>query len=147
MKTFKKDYNFGKECENKVLEILNKKFDIDENIRPSNSIYSSYDFFGNNYNYELKSRNNKYADYPTTLIPKYKCNNGAGGNRDNLILLFYFTDGLYYIQYDANLFDTFEVKHFKRNDRIDKREQQREYYYIPIEFLTRIAPGVKPAEC
>ena len=137
--TFYKDYDFGKKCESKVLEILNKSFNIDKNIKESNSVYSSYDFYGDKYCFELKSRNIKYKEYPTTLIAKYKCNNGAGGHSDNLILLFYFTDGLYYIQYDPNLFDTFETKQFKRKDRIDKIQRPVEYYYIPIEYLTRIA--------
>jgi hypothetical protein len=132
MKTFRKDYNYGIECEDKVLEILNKNFNIDGEIRKSNSIYSSYDFISNNYCYELKSRNNRYDEYPTTLIPKYKC------NRDNLYLLFYFTDGLYYIKYDKDLFETFEVKQFKRNDRVDKIQKPVDYYYIPVEHLTRI---------
>ena len=132
MTTFYKDYDFGKKCESEVLEILNKNFNIDKNIKESNSVYSLYDFYGDKYCFELKSRNIKYKEYPTTLIPKYKC------NRNDLILLFYFTDGLYYIQYDPNLFDTFEVRQFKRRDRIDKIQRPVEYYYIPIERLTRI---------
>jgi hypothetical protein len=137
MTSFKKDYNFGKECENKVLEMLNKYFKTgsgnpsDGEIRASTNIYSSFDFYGDKYIYELKSRNNSYNDYPTTLIPKYKC-------KDNLILLFYFTDGLYYIEYKSELFNKFELKMFKRNDRVDKIEKPVEYYYIPITNLTKI---------
>lgn len=133
MKSFIKDYEFGKKCESEILNILNRNFP-EENIRHLTSRYSVWDFQGKNYVYELKSRNCKYNDFKTTLLPKNKlC-------RSDIILLFNFTDGLYYIDYYNNkdLFNEFEVKPFKRTDRIDRKERVIDYIYIPIEHLKKI---------
>ena len=52
-----------------------------------------------------------------------------------LILLFGFTDGLYYIKYDPLIFDTFEKKKFKRAGVCT---DALEHAYIPIGDLKLI---------
>jgi len=56
----------------------------------------------------------------------------------NTIFLFYFTDGLYYIEYNKELFDTFEIKDFVRNPRYGKIDKPKKYIYIPIINLNKI---------
>jgi hypothetical protein len=130
MNSFKKDYVFGKAQEDEVLLKIQNKFN--DNIVKSSSKFEKYDYKGDKYYYELKSRNNKYNAYPTTLIDISKV---VG---DNMIFLFNFTDGLYYIKYDKTLFDTFECKEFVRHKRYDFIDKPKPYYYIPIDKLTKI---------
>jgi hypothetical protein len=58
---------------------------------------------------------------------------------DNIILLFNFIDGLYYINYEENkeLFKTFEKKLFKRY-RPNIKDIEKNYLYIPINHLKKI---------
>jgi uncharacterized protein YeeX (DUF496 family) len=80
----------------------------------------------------LKTRNNKYNKYPTTLLPLDKIIS------NNMIFLFSFQDGLYYIKYDKILFHTFEIKKYVRNIRNDYNDKLKDYLFIPIEKLIKI---------
>lgn len=128
--SFKKDYSFGKEKEDEILKILKIKFN--DKIIPSDNKFERYDFKDDSYYYELKSRNNKYLDYPTTIIEKGKIIS------DNIIFLFNFTDGLYYIRYSKSKFDKFECKEFVRHKRYDYNDKPKLYYFIPINKLKKI---------
>lgn len=126
--TFSKDYKQGKKAETSVLPIISVFFNDD--ITQIGNSYSSMDFKGSKNIYELKSRNNKYNTYPTTMIAVDKLN-------ENGVYLFSFYDGLYYIEYNKDLFDTFEIKPFQRI-RFDRIDVEKPYIYIPIEHLHRI---------
>jgi hypothetical protein len=129
--SFKSDYEFGKKQELSILEIINEKFK--DNIELVKYEYSTYDYKGDKRHYELKSRNNTYNKFPTTLIPASKI-------KDNkkIIFLFKFIDGLYYIKYRKNKFKDFKLDMFKRNQRIDYNDIKQLYYFIPIEKLKKI---------
>ena len=129
--SFKKDYAFGKQKEIEILDTINAKFK--DNIKLVKAAYSCYDFQGDKRIYELKSRNNVYKAFPTTLIPANKII-----PKQKIIFLFYFIDGLYYIRYRKELFNTFECKLFVRNKRIDYNDKPQFYYHIPIEHLKKI---------
>ena len=105
---FQKDYIYGKQQEIKILPLIEQYFD--DNITQTTTQYAEYDFTSDFYNFELKSRKNNFNTYPTTMITSNKLKN----TDKQLILLFEFTDGLYYIKYDPLIFDTFEKKKFKR---------------------------------
>lgn len=124
------DYNFGKNEEVKVLSKIREHFG-DENIKECIDQYSKFDFISDNYLYELKSRRNKYDQYPTTLIAIDKIIKDK-----NMIFLFNFTDGLFYIKYDKELFDKYQKKYFRRTDR--GFDISKIYIFIPIEDLTEI---------
>jgi hypothetical protein len=130
LRTFKQDYAFGITKEQEVLTKINEYFKDD--IQQVLNKKSKNDFKGTKYIYELKSRTNKYADYPTTLIAQDKIFS------DNHIFLFNFTDGLYYIKYDEEAFKEFEVKDFKRRFRTDIKDIKKPYLYIPIIKLCKI---------
>jgi hypothetical protein len=131
MSSFKNDYSFGTKNEDVVLIKIEKHFN--DNIKKSSSNVSIYDFKGDTYYYELKTRNNKYKTYPTTLIPYNKIMEDK-----KQIFLFDFTDGLYYIEYDKDVFSKFELNEFVRKQRIDYNDKKSLYYFIPIEYLIKI---------
>jgi hypothetical protein len=131
MASFKNDYEMGTKNEDKVLIQINSFFN--DNIIKASSTYSRYDYKGDKYYYELKTRNNNYKTYPTTLIPYNKIMTNK-----KQIFLFDFKDGLYYIEYIPEVFNEFELKHFVRNQRIDYNDIMSMYYYIPIEKLKKI---------
>jgi len=128
--SFKKDYKFGVEKEDLILDIIKQHFK--DNIEKSISKVSKYDYKGEKYYYELKSRNNNYKEYPTTLIGKNKVFS------DNHIFLFNFMDGLYYIEYKEDEFKKFDCKPFVRRKRYDYNDKEQLYYFIPIENLKKI---------
>jgi hypothetical protein len=130
-RTFRQDYAFGKSKEVEVLSSVRSHFadDVDSSV----DNFSIYDFKGRTYHYELKSRTNALMDYPTTLLPCSKV------FTDKQIFLFNFTDGLYYIEYNKEVFATFEQKSFVRNRRTDYVDKPQMYYYIPVSLLQPIS--------
>jgi hypothetical protein len=131
MASFQVDYSFGIQKEDEVQEIVEKFFN--DKLTKHDTRYSKYDFKGSQYFYELKSRKNEYLKYPTTMVQASKifC--------DKQRFLFYFTDGLFYIEYNKELFDTFEIKNFQRFGRVDFRDFKQKYIFIPIDKLIKIA--------
>jgi hypothetical protein len=129
---FNKDYLFGITQENSVSNKIELYFN---DILTPTSRYCKYDFKGSKYLYELKSRNNKYSQFPTTLIAKDKVLDNPELPQ---VFIFNFTDGLYYIKYDKIVFDGFDCLDFKRRARDDKVDIEKLYYYIPIINLTKI---------
>jgi len=128
---YTQSYRFGKEQEQKVHPHLKEFFKRE--IIATTGQYDKYDFYDEKTNYELKSRTNTYAKYPDTMITMNKCCN-CDKDKD-LILLFNFTDGLYYIQFDEEKFKPYRRQMFSRADRED---DEKEHIYIPIGDLTPI---------
>ena len=124
------DRAFGRAQETLLLPRIRAHFD--DAIEAEGGAFTRNDFSGEKYKYELKSRTSTYAAYPTTLLPEDKV------FQENQIFLFNFTDGLYYITYNKEKFDTFEKKIFQRRRRADYYDAPKMYYYIPITELTKI---------
>lgn len=99
------DYKFGKENELNVLPLITDFFNRD--IKQTTDKYCKYDFYDEKYKYEVKSRRNEHNTFETTLISFDKMDK-------NTILLFNFTDGLYYIEYNKKQFEKYEKKYFQR---------------------------------
>lgn len=121
---FQKRYTIGKASENEILPII-KQFFKDDTIQPTLNKLDRYDYKSTTKNYELKTRTNKYEDYPTTMIGLDKC-------EINSILLFKFTDKLMYIEYDEEKFKKYQIKLFT------KYIQKKQYIYIDIIDLKEI---------
>jgi len=127
--SFKKDLEFGL---NKEIEILIKiKKYFKREIYKTIDKFCKYDFYDYKYNYELKSRRCSIDKYETTLLPFDKL-------QRKTIYLFSFTDGLYYIKYNKEKFDEFEIKEFVRNKRSDKYDVKKDYIFIPSNKLKKI---------
>ena len=135
-RTLQDDLSLGYKNEEEILSILNNFFN--DTFRNTKDLYGNeycnYDFEGTNgMRLELKSRRNKYDDYPTTIIPVHKtismdlCPNA---------FIFNFSDGIYYTEWNKNRFETYEKKMIlcKRKGRIDNKE----HYLIPIEDLIKL---------
>ncbi len=128
MVNFENDYLFGLDNENKIKDILENKFgELKKNHR-----YSKYDFENDKYVIELKTRRICYNQYPTTLLT---CNKVIETTK-KIYFIFNFTDGIYYIRYKEKLFNTFDKKMFSR---INKSFDEKEYYFIPIQYLKKIS--------
>jgi hypothetical protein len=125
---YQQDFIYGIEKENEVVKKIRKFFNRD--IKKNAERYAKFDFEDDEYNYELKSRKFNYSKFPTTMITENKL---CGQKR--LILLFNFTDALYYIEYDEIKFATYERRNFSRAG-IDF--DRKIHVYIPINDLTKI---------
>jgi hypothetical protein len=127
---FYTDLSYGLEREKLVLEKIKKYFN-DDTITKTTDRFSKYDFISDNCKYELKSRKNKKTTYKTTILPTHKIIDGKQ------IFLFNFTDGLYYIEYDKEVFSNFNT--FEMTDcRAGRQNQVALHYSIPIELLREI---------
>jgi hypothetical protein len=133
MRSFKLDYSFGKTNEDIVLTQIQKFFTNDGIIKKEEDTYSKYDFKGDTYLYELKSRNVHYKKFATTIIPYDKIIENT-----KQIFLFNFIDGLYYIEYDKDVFSKFELSDFQRHKREDYNDIKKLYFHIPIKKLIKI---------
>ena len=131
MSKFLKDLKFGLNKEMQLLPIL-KEYLKDETIyQLENS--NVFDFKGDNKFIELKSRNNNYDKYPTTMIGINKILRASSLN-ENVYFFFWFVDGLYYWLYDKDY--EFEIKRSGRFDR--GRPELNDYAYIPIDMLIKV---------
>ena len=121
---------FGLPNEQPVIDILMKYFN--EVITKTIERYCPYDAYSDTCKYEIKTRRNKYSTYPDTIISLSKTKL-LGKKR----FIFSFTDGLYYIEYDEELFNTFdkkEMNYFKNNIQI----RNVSHILIPIDMLIKI---------
>jgi hypothetical protein len=133
-RSFKEDFKIGTESERSTHSILQNHFKTPLTRTPS---HSRFDYEGATIYVELKTRTNAYRRYPTTMIPTGKCIAADTSNRQ-VFFVFKFTDGLYFIEYNKALFDTFERDDFQRPDRIDHVDKRQSYTYIPIQSLQPI---------
>lgn len=126
------DHKRGVIAQTRLLPIIRDFFKKD--IKEIESKTATFDFECNDYFYELKTRTNTKDKYPTTLIG---CNKLISSKP--IILIFEFSDYLTYIEYDKELFDTFQTKKFDRNV---KEQNKATYIYIPIEYLKIIENNI-----
>lgn len=124
-------YKFGKQHEKIALPIIREFFNRD--IQQTEGQYAKYDFVDETTNYEQKTRTNAYAKYPDTMITMNKCCKCDEGK--DLILLFKYTDGIYYIKYDPEKFATYRTEMFSR---AGLEWDEKEHIYIPIGDLLPI---------
>ena len=90
---------------------------------------------------ELKTRRIRHDQYPTAIIGLNKvewCHNDPS---KEYYFCFSYTDGLYYIKYDADLFKNFDrnMQYF-RGDRDDCANNSNAIVYIPSTKLTKYSP-------
>jgi hypothetical protein len=122
------DYQYGRQKECEILDKMNKYFM--DNITQTENRFDTKDYVGDKNKYEVKSRRIYYKSYPTTIIPTDKVN-------ENIIFLFNFIDGLYYIRYNKEVFSNFKIDYFHRRDG-GQNNKNKLYFYIPINELTQI---------
>ena len=131
-KSLHNDIAFGLNNEPIVIDRLTKYFG--EEIEKTKSKYCYYDAFSSNTKYEIKSRRCRYDTYSTTIIPIHK---RKENENSRLVFVFHFLDGLYYIVFNKDLFETFEIKEFIYY-RQGCANLPVKHFLIPIECLLKI---------
>ena len=127
------DLKFGLEKENENYEIIKNFFNCGELNKTSK--YGIIDFYNDTHYIELKSRRINYTDYNTSIIGKNKIDYFKKLKKECYIIINYL-DGLYYIKYDDNIFNNFDIK----NEVIirDNKKENKINYHIPINLLNKI---------
>ena len=83
---------------------------------------------------EIKTRTNKYDQYPTTILPRDKVEHWRNNHPDkDFYCIFRFTDGDYYYKWEED--DPNVVADGGRTDR--EKIEIKPYCYIPINQLTK----------
>lgn len=140
-RTYNNDYNFGKQGEIEVNPILNTFFNT--TMIHQKERYALYDFISsdNNIYVELKNRNCNSNTYKTIWINHNKVLTAKEGKRSNPARRYFFAfkcyDGIFYIEYDEALFDTFTENYFQRQDR-DIIQKEVHLIDVPTEKLIKI---------
>jgi len=110
LRDFNDDYNFGIQNEEKLLDILRKPFPTIKNTKELyNNPMCSYDMECDDFLFELKSRRNAKNKFPTTFF-EYNKTLKYDKLDKKLYIFFMFSDGIYYILYDKELFSTFDKR-------------------------------------
>jgi hypothetical protein len=127
------DLKFGLEKETECIDTITTFFKCGELKKSSK--YGVIDFYNKTHYFELKSRRNKYLAFPTTICGINKIDYFKKLKQE-CYLLFNFTDGLYYIKYDPNIFNNFEIKEetIIRDEKIEIKKN----IHIPIIYLNKI---------
>ena len=103
--------------------------------------HSTMDFINSNIIAELKSRRNKYSQYPDTMCGQNKIDQAEASYKlkknKEYKFFFLFTDGLYCWDFDPNQYTTREGG---RNDR--GSNEIKKYSYIDIKYLKLITDKI-----
>ena len=130
LKILNTDITYGTSREDAVIEKVSAFFG--ETVTKVQYQYSPYDAVSDTTKYEIKSRRNRYAQYPTTIVA---CNKIRTEGR--LVFIFHFTDGLYYIVYDKEKFSKYEVRDVWAV-RSGGNRTCTPHFHINIEDLTQM---------
>jgi hypothetical protein len=122
------DIKLGSESERFMLPHIRKLLKNDL-IEQSQTTYSPFDYYSPKCCVELKTRFCPSTQYSTTMIPLSKVKACTNADIDYWFF-FRFSDGISYIKYDKDLFDTFEKKIGGRADR--GCVESNDYVYIPM---------------
>lgn len=119
----------GEQVENRIKDDIEKILLSKLTKTPPLSVMDFTDDDGDYY--EIKSRNNNYNTYPTTMVGENKIKFCKKYPHKNHFFFFCFQDGDYYYHYNPE-----DVLSFGRGGRYDRgRPEMRQYCYIPINLL------------
>jgi hypothetical protein len=133
-----RDLKMGMANEIKVHPMIEEYFEMKvQNTKETQGKYCAYDYESIDLStrYELKSRRVHSKAYDEVFISTRKIKKGYKyGCR--LVLLFLFSDGLYTIDYNREVFSKFRVQEI--SNMRDGRYEDDEVIYIPNTLLTKI---------
>lgn len=130
----KRDYDYGTNSECSILPTLQNLWGSDLECSPNK--FATIDFSSNTHLVELKTRRNSFNKYPTTMIGKNKIDYLVKSEKTGIVV-FKFTDGLYYLEITEDNINKFGLEEGGRRDRgYDERQL---YYYIPTNMLKLIS--------
>lgn len=120
------DHRLGFDMEQKYCEIIRTNFGLD--LEPT-SRFHSFDYESPSTVVELKTRRCKSNQYNDTMVIYNKIKKIPPGKK--LILVFSFTDGLFYHEYDENI--KYRISTGGRNDR--GKDEYNTYFFVHKDFL------------
>ena len=126
-----KDLQFGCENETEIYETLCAKFG---KLERSKDQYAPFDFYNDEVEIELKSRRCRKNQYVTTMIGQDKV---IRRTSKRLVLVFKFSDGIYFIEYSKEKFKNYFVREFRRY-RKGVNDYLKPYVYIPVTELSEL---------
>ena len=126
-----KDLIKGSLEEIRIKSIINEYFNCDVNKTDDNH---PMDYIDTNTYFEIKSRNNNYKKYPTTMIGKNKVDFANKNPDKTFYFIFSFYDGDYYYKYNKS--DKLDFGIGGRNDR--GKNEYKQYCYIDISYLSKL---------
>jgi hypothetical protein len=136
MPTLKGDLEFGTKNEVTVHSTLENVFEK-KLIRRGG--YSTFDYDdGGTFFVELKTRRINHDMYPTSLIGANKVAIAANNPNKKYWFCFSYLDGLYGLEYNKDLFATFDNSSYTRGARDDCSNNVQQCYFIPIEKLQKL---------
>ena len=138
-RTFKKDMDFGMKGEGVIHQKISSYFSKLGKISNTKELYKTpyykYDFEAEDgTTFELKTRRCSKNQYPTTIIPSNKIIKDANHRQ---FFIFSFTDGCYYILYNKELFDTFEIRDIEVF-RTGINDLPKSHIHIPVNHLQKM---------
>jgi hypothetical protein len=127
------DLNYGIPQEPTIISKLGEYFM--EDIQQESNPYSRFDAKSTTTKYEIKSRRNTHDKYPTTMIGVNKANVSG-----RLVFVFSFTNGLYYIVYEKEKFDKYEIRDIEATRMVRGKavKNLKPCYMIDIDDLIKI---------
>jgi len=136
------DFRKGTKAQTEIFPIVKKYFEdynLNGEIRENLDENAKYDYECDDAVFEVKTRFDVNRDtYNTTMIT---CNKVSDTDK-SIIFIFNYTDEISWIQYDEELFNTFERKAFSR---ANLKWDEKDHYYIPVYHLQTIFK--KPSKC
>jgi hypothetical protein len=135
-RSLKDDVEYGNKAE---IEVIRRGY-FGEDILKNKFRFSTYDARSeeSNTNYEIKARRCDKNNYPTTIIPYSKILKKK--KNEKLIFVFQFTDGLYFIEYNQKLFDTFAMEGITYyREGIEPKSVK--HVCIPVDLLMEMKCG------
>jgi hypothetical protein len=135
--TQRADLNYGLRNEHVAINVLQNHLNTTLRRRGGYSVFD-YESLDNTIEAELKSRRIPHDRYPTSIIGQNKveyCTDPA----KKYYFAYQYEDGLFIVQYNKELFDTFQViESFERSARMDCKSKAQNVVLIPREHLSRV---------
>ena len=128
------DLNFGFAKEEEVIPMLEEIFN--ESIMRAPYRYSPFDAQSDEARYEIKCRRCNSTEYNETIITVDKIQRTP--KNKPLRLVFGFTDGLYYIEYEKERFEEYPIRPISAV-KWNGQKEARDHYHIPVGHLVRIS--------
>jgi len=136
MRTFRQDYATGTANEDTTRSTIERITGC--GMQKDTNKYAPLDFHNEPKTIyaELKTRLIPHDKYPTALIGANKVEFCSDPNKSHYFCWAY-SDGLYYLKYDKELFDTFQVEDYVRHARADFNDVPKPHYFIPHQVLVK----------
>lgn len=137
MSTFKDDYSFGTQSEEKNHKRIE---DFLETPLIHKGGMAIFDFCNANgsVHADLKTRRIVHDQYPTAIIGSNKVMFAENNPKSDFWFIYNYLDGFYGVKYEKKLFDTFENSLFQRGERADYSGGAQSCYFIPHKHLQKI---------